>query len=82
VVVTGRLSAAKELWEKIHSKNIVPSTLLNSFDMMDEGVYELTSIFEDDESQLAATIFLELECILGCVIALEAWRDAVKNRPE
>ncbi|KAL7271557.1 Nucleoporin nup84 [Rhizina undulata] len=83
-LLTGRLAAAKMVYERINSKNIIPTDDMDD-DLLEE-LFEpnedLRNQFEDDETSVAAAIFVEFEVFVRAVLSLQEWRELMKKKPE
>lgn len=78
-VGTGRLASAKELHDRVQSKDIIRSAprlgYLDEETDQDDQVVQ----FQDEETETAATVYIQLEMLVGALIALDDWKHALKE---
>ncbi|KAI5780531.1 nuclear pore protein 84/107 [Geopyxis carbonaria] len=78
---TGRLSGAKMLFENVRSENVIPRQLKPGYvdedDMFDDEIQDL-----DDDTMLAAAVYIQMESMIRAVIALDEWRKALPQKIE
>ncbi|KAI5855637.1 107-domain-containing protein [Tricharina praecox] len=81
-LLTGRLYAAKTLHTDVHSNRVIFTRGANghSGDPMEEN--EGNGLDDSEETQLLVAVYLAMESLIDAMIALEEWREALKNLPE
>ncbi|KAI5819747.1 107-domain-containing protein [Pyronema omphalodes] len=73
-LLTGRLSAAKILFEQLNSRNIIPPKNTNGYD---ESSDEETDL--EDETAIAGAMYMEMEGLIASMVELEKWQSTIKK---
>ncbi|TGZ76887.1 nuclear pore protein 84/107 [Ascodesmis nigricans] len=76
-LITGRLASAKELHERVQSKDIIRSRL--DYIDVDPDNEDQGPQFQDEETETAATVFMQLEILISALMALDDWKQALKE---
>lgn len=78
--VAGRLSAAKDVYDKINSTAIISSPEYSGHDL-DLGA-SVHRYFTDEESFWSFSVFVDIEILIRALMALEDWNETLRKRPE
>jgi hypothetical protein len=78
--VTGRLSAAKVVYDKINSESIINSPEYTGHTTT--LALEFKRIFKEKEDRWALDVYNEFEIFMRALLALESWNERLSKRPE
>jgi hypothetical protein len=73
-IVTGRLSAAKILFEQLNSRSIIPPKNTNGYDETSDEETDLV-----DETAVAGAMYMQMEGLIASMVELEKWQSAIKK---
>lgn len=87
ISVTGRLAAARELYKRIPSTILIPTSdrdMVDSFENMDAADSNLGAALRGTNEMTAeharhAALYMEFEMFVRGVMALEEWKEAMQK---